>query len=111
MDRPALLSRFGAGVLACAMLAGCDGAAEDAVSNRMADPEAVQFRDLRKCSEDNTVTQGRFNAKNAYGAYTGFEPFYYATDVGAVILGDSEFSAMTSRCYGRFAEAADAEME
>lgn len=44
------------------------------VADMFADPVAVQFRLIRMGKED--VLCGEVNAKNGYGAYTGFEPFY-----------------------------------
>lgn len=46
--------------------------AEDLVRERMRDPRSVQFEGVRVAQD--TVC-GRYNAKNAYGAYTGFERF------------------------------------
>lgn len=45
------------------------------VANRMKDPGSVQFRDVR--SYGGGVVCGESNAKNGYGAYTGFKAFVY----------------------------------
>ena len=74
--------------------------AEDAVRRLMKDPDSTQFRDVVRCSADATVSAGEFNAKNLYGAYVGFESFYYAPDTGVVLLSDDGFSLMMNRCYG-----------
>lgn len=44
------------------------------IADEFADPVAVQFRRLRMGRED--VVCGELNAKNGYGAYVGFQPFY-----------------------------------
>lgn len=47
------------------------------------DPAAVQFR---KIIADDGCVQGEVNAKNAYGAYVGYQAFYYNVkeDLGAI---------------------------
>ena len=70
----------------------------------MLDPDATQFRDVRQCSGDRTVSNGEVNGKNSYGAYTGFKPFYYADGVVAY-AGDSAFTAMMGRCYSDLKDA------
>jgi hypothetical protein len=47
--------------------------AEEAASRELKDPQSAQFRDVT--IRDRTVC-GEMNAKNAYGAYVGFEPFH-----------------------------------
>lgn len=44
------------------------------VADLFRDPESVQFRDVRLGKEDALC--GEVNAKNGYGAYVGFQPFY-----------------------------------
>lgn len=41
------------------------------------DPESVRFENLQVCREQGRVdhVRGWMNAKNAFGAYTGFKPF------------------------------------
>lgn len=77
-------------LFAIACLSGCTSAnadAEQAVSNRMKDPRSTEFRNIGFCGESGkSVTRGEYNSKNSYGAYEGFEPFYY--DDGAVELAD-----------------------
>lgn len=49
--------------------------AKAAVRAMMKDPDSVEFRGAKIIYGDQVC--GEFNAKNSYGAYTGFQPFYY----------------------------------
>lgn len=75
-------------------------AAEKAVRYNARDPDAVQFREVKRCSNDKAVIRGEYNGKNGYGAYAGFEPFYYSAEHGLVLLNDADFSSMLKPCYG-----------
>lgn len=77
---------------------GGEGEAEMAVRQQMLDPDATQFRDVRQCSGDRTVSSGEANGKNSFGAYTGFKPFFYSAGVVAY-ADDYNFAAMMARCY------------
>ncbi len=69
--------RFITLVLVLACLTGCDServsVAKAAVRDQMRDPGAVEFRNVRDTGE---VICGEVNAKNGFGAYVGFRPFY-----------------------------------
>ena len=98
---------------AATLLSGCNSEqreAERAVSDRMRDPGSTQFKDVARCSADPNIWHGSFNAKNGFGAYSGFDPFYYE-NFRVVLLGDSDFSSFTDRCFRQSSEetgAADA---
>lgn len=49
-----------------------------AVADEMKDPQSVQFRKLKgvKDAKGNEGLCGEINAKNSYGGYIGFKPFY-----------------------------------
>lgn len=57
---------------------------EQAVKNRLKDPESAQFRDMKywKFESVTEVEGGLFyvcgfvNAKNSFGGYNGYKPFY-----------------------------------
>lgn len=77
------MGRFGL-LLAATSLVGCRPAedpllaeAKRAVADKMKDPSSVKFRNVKLCETKGMVT-GEANAKNSFGAYTGFEPFVYA---------------------------------
>ncbi len=56
--------------------------AKQKASYNLMDPSAAQFRNMFAISRgmgDDTIC-GEMNAKNAYGAYTGFKPFYVDED-------------------------------
>jgi hypothetical protein len=48
--------------------------AKKIIAEQMADPEAVRFRNVRQGRSGFVC--GEFNAKNAFGAYTGYRRFY-----------------------------------
>ena len=47
----------------------------EAVSDQLLDPGAAQFRHIRISKRPDMIC-GEINAKNGYGAYVGFQPFY-----------------------------------
>ena len=64
--------------------------AEQALRDRMRDPGSVQFRNIRAVVQrDGTrvVVCGEYNAKNGFGAYTGFRGFYVFEDGDARLEG------------------------
>ena len=105
MKGEAVRTNFGTTFYAIAalVLAACspstNSEAEDAVRALMRDPDSTQFRNVSICPNDRNMSHGEYNAKNLYGAYVGFEPFYYSADTGAVFLADAEFSEMLGRCF------------
>lgn len=55
------------------------------VSETMKDPDSTQFKDLSVVRRDGGIwVCGSVNAKNSYGAYIGFEPFF-ATSLDVVL--------------------------
>lgn len=53
--------------------------AKSAVQNIMKDPESTRFRNgyqAYQFSNGDTVICGSVNAKNSYGGYVGYKPFY-----------------------------------
>lgn len=90
--------------LASLLLVGCESSrVEDAVRRQMRDPDATQFREVSRCPADNSVWRGEYNAKNGFGAYNGFQSFYYA-DGYVITAGQGDILAALHRCFGRFAE-------
>jgi len=60
------------------------GLAEFALRRRMKDPDAVQFQNEQMYTRgDSLIVCGEYNAKNGFGAYNGFKPFFAMS--GAVI--------------------------
>lgn len=54
--------------------------AKRAVADRMFDPESTRIRDIKlQPFEDGYVICGQVNAKNRYGAYTGYKTFVAST--------------------------------
>lgn len=78
--------------------------AKNAVRQTLRDPRSAQFRNVQDCPTGRGVT-GEFNAKNAYGGYTEFEPFLYVDGKLALTGSEYGFSFQTSlkKCYGKFA--------
>lgn len=91
-------------ILVAATLSACGSAeAENAVRRQMMDPDATQFRNVEPCVADRTIWHGEFNSKNGFGAYTGFQPFFYEN--GQVITANGDFEPVLHRCYGKLAES------
>lgn len=74
--------------LSIIVLSGCKPGEEKAteiakneISSEMKDPESVKFRNVKyiKSNDNNDYVKGtvcgEYNAKNGYGAYTGYKPF------------------------------------
>lgn len=81
-------------------LASCGNSeVEDAVRSQMRDPDSVKFRDIARCSHDRDMWQGDYNAKNGFGAYTGYQPFFVKNGV-ATLLTDPGFSGLIQECFG-----------
>lgn len=96
-------SRLPGLIALCCLAAACNrqvNEAEDAVRYLMKDPDSAQFREVSACPDDPTVIRGEYNARNGYGAYAGFQPFYHSADTGVVLLADEQFSEVSGRCYG-----------
>lgn len=90
-------------IVACFALVACDGGpveqAKEAVAAGLKDPQSAQFREVKVC-RSGKIVEGEVNAKNAFGGYVGFEPFYYVD--GAVVFADqSRFSQLSRECYPR----------
>ena len=45
------------------------------IASEMKDPDSVKFRNLRMGSIGNSTLCGEINAKNSFGAFSGFEKF------------------------------------
>ena len=60
--------------------------AKKAVADKVKDPSSVQFKDVKECDTKGMVT-GQFNAKNGFGAYTGFEAFIYRKPTAYMVNG------------------------
>lgn len=71
--------------------------ANKALTARMQDPGAVQFRHLFVSDGPMPMLCGEIDARNAFGAYEGFQRFYAS--------GDPEFHAIESRKTARVFEA------
>lgn len=51
---------------------------QSAVADTLRDPESARFRSVRvvRAADGTDALCGQLNAKNAYGGYVGYEPFY-----------------------------------
>lgn len=68
-------------ILTTFVLAGCSGYtlernAKEAVAGQMKDPNSIEFRNIVSYPDKDLVC-GEVNAKNSYGAYSGYTRFYY----------------------------------
>jgi len=62
----------------------------------MKDPWSTKFELVHDCGDRGSVVSGRYNAKNSYGAYEGFQTFYY--DQGQVYLEDEAQLPIIEKC-------------
>lgn len=58
---------------------------KDAVANKTRDPTAAEFRNVRYCDGRDDLIAGEMNAKNAFGAYVGFTPFFWDRGVITIV--------------------------
>lgn len=93
------------------LVASCSNPAEEAVKAELIDPQSAEFRDMKRCSGDQTVWTGEVNAKNRMGAFTGFEPFFYDGIKVAFASDPTDFSEQMERCYSHLSSATDDEAE
>lgn len=58
------------------------------------DPDSAQFRNIvvRKSSDGKGIfgVCGEINAKNSYGGYVGFRPFYFSGNYGEILSEDNK---------------------
>lgn len=94
-----VLALSAGGVLAQGKYAGFVAAAKDVLTADFKDPDSAKFRSLavyQQIDSRELALCGEVNAKNSYGAYVGFRPFY-VTDAGATLKEgpeDSLFDAL-----------------
>lgn len=77
----------------------------------MKDPSSVQYRGVRSfvTSGNQRIICGEYNAKNSFGAYTGFKPFWVRTyeDMPVdTVAADSSSTYLDSIIAGKCREAA-----
>lgn len=74
------------------------------------DPESARFRNVftkENKKEDGSISYlvcGEINAKNSYGAYVGYKPFYYSDGWGERLSSDNQetFTMMfDALCLGK----------
>lgn len=89
-------------IVATLALSGCGPNRAESVEReirmQLRDPEAVQFDDISQCAGAPTIWTGRLNTKNGFGAYTGFQYFYY-DGISVYLEGDAPLDII-KRCSG-----------
>jgi len=50
--------------------------AKDSIRTQLKDPASAQFQYVKQCPANSNMVEGDVNAKNSFGAYTGFKHFY-----------------------------------
>jgi hypothetical protein len=74
-------------IAACTGLSSEESTVKESLEKTLKDPGSVQYRDFKVYRTRPTVACGAYNAKNGYGAYTGFKDFIY--DDGVIhVAGD-----------------------
>jgi hypothetical protein len=72
--------------------------AETAMRSTLKDPSSAQFQSVERCGTGATV-KGSLNAKNSFGAYTGFVDFYSDGQTGATEADQFEtFIRLSGKC-------------
>lgn len=86
--------------------------AKRAISDKFKDPDSVKFRDLYLANKGLPTLCGEVNAKNSYGAYTGYKGFFY-NSVSAHVDDGQELGSgflyrelQPSSCKDKFADVA-----
>nr|WP_317892390.1 hypothetical protein [uncultured Sphingomonas sp.] len=96
------MTKISSAVVLCALaLAGCSGGLEskarEALSGSLKDVRSAEFRNLTESSkaDENGVRLicGEVNAKNAFGAYTGFKKFMVPSTGGEAMIADDPGTA------------------
>lgn len=75
---------------------------QKAMATYLFDPGSAQFMALRAGRKGAVC--GKYNAKNRYGAYTGYKDFVLSKD-GETIFGSENNDGVRTALYGSFAEA------
>ena len=84
------------------LLSGCGDEvverAEAAMRSTLKDPSSAQFQGVERCGS-GVMVRGSVNAKNSFGAYTGFVDFYSDGQTGATEADQFEtFIRFSGRC-------------
>ena len=74
---------------------------EGEVRAALKDPDAARFQEVEVCSADKAIYTGEVNAKNGYGAYNGFNRFYFAD--GQTVFYDDDDDGYDNEKYHRLA--------
>ena len=87
--------------------------AKSAIRKTLKDPYSAKFRNLHAGKEASRPVRGEVNAKNGFGAYVGYDKFFYKSKENRVILErqyvgdhDDEYYASYNREVDRFNEKA-----
>lgn len=82
---------------------------KETVKNRLKDSSSAKFRNVFFCQgQDNKpMVCGEVNAKNSFGAYSGYERFIAAGDVMAVLESDFSSYAEFADSWDRFCKSCD----
>jgi hypothetical protein len=79
---------------------------ETGISNAHRDPESTKFRSMRayRLSNGDRVFCGESNAKNGFGAYVGYSPFYIrmsGSEVDSMLIDSDAVWACTEAAKGQ----------
>lgn len=98
-------------ILLAALLVGVTASAKDnftaaakhVVTQDLKDPESAKFRNLRTVKTDTglRILCGEMNAKNSYGAYTGYVPFVSSIDGFSAVGSDESSAGAIRQLYGK----------
>lgn len=95
--------RITATVIVALFCAACDirpapfGNAERQVRDMMKDPKSAEFRDLKRCGASDII-EGEVNAKNSYGAYSGYQRFIVDGDQVDLAGSEAAGTGLQEKC-------------
>ena len=60
------------------------------IGDRLKDPESAQYRNMRafNLSNGDRAICGEFNARNSFGGYTGYSPFWIRTRSNSIVAAE-----------------------
>lgn len=82
---------------------GAVASVKAAIAHDLKDPSSARFREIvaYRTSAGDTIICGEVNAKNSYGAYAGFEPFYSRFRDGQMLVARLDALACSEAASGR----------
>ena len=94
-----LLTLWAAAILVYCYIVPPAFAYEEEISQMLRDPSSAQFRGVHYSDTMDNVICGEVNAKNGFGAYGGYTPFYVEDGVPHIV---SEYGTIEYEYYQNY---------